>query len=380
MPRTTDVDKPLKPTATTAALSVSIANVTKSFGRQLVLDELSLDVYKGEFLTLLGPSGCGKSTMLNLVAGFASPDIGNIYLRDRLANKLPPQSRRLGMVFQSWALFPHMTVSENVAYGLHGLVSTRGEKERRVGAMLELVKLGISGSKFPSQLSGGMQQRVALARALVTEPDVLLLDEPLSNLDASLRREMQVEIKRIHEKLRVTTILVTHSQEEALVMSDRVAVMRNGKIAQIASPLDIYQRPATEFVCTFVGEANIISGRVEHFEGNTVLVRADEQLLRVDAAGVKFSLGDFVAMALRPEWVSIHARNETKIATDNLIPATVTEIIFCGSQINYQMQEGKTTYKVVALASRGAPVYRTGDEIYIGFRADSVHILPAEMP
>ena len=378
MQRTTDVDNPVKHTAATPALSVSIANVTKSFGHQLVLDKLSLDVYKGEFLTLLGPSGCGKSTMLNLVAGFISPDTGNIYLRDRLANKLPPQSRRLGMVFQSWALFPHMTVSENVAYGLDGLVSSRGEKQRRVGAMLELVKLGLAGAKFPSQLSGGMQQRVALARALVTEPDVLLLDEPLSNLDASLRREMQVEIKRIHEKLRVTTILVTHSQEEALVMSDRVAVMRNGKIAQIASPLDIYQRPATEFVCTFVGEANILSGRVERVEANTVFVRTHEQLLRVGAAGMEFSLGDAVVMALRPEWVSLHARNETRIAADNLIPALVTEVIFCGSQINYRMQAGKTAFKAVALASRGAPVYCTGDALYLGFGVDSVHILTGE--
>ena len=203
-------------------------NVSKTFQGQVVLDNLSLEMKHGEFLTLLGPSGCGKTTSLNLVAGLIQPDQGTVFLRGKSANALPPRRRGLGLVFQSWALFPHLNVFDNIAYGLKIRSTKSAEIAQRVKEILDLVRLPGIEKKFPSQLSGGMQQRVALARALVTRPDLLLLDEPLSNLDAALRKEMQVELRRIHSELNVSTLLVTHSQEEALVMSDRIAVMRRG--------------------------------------------------------------------------------------------------------------------------------------------------------
>ena len=213
-------------------------NVSKTFQGQVVLDNLSLEMRQGEFLTLLGPSGCGKTTSLNLVAGLIQPDSGTVFLRGQAANALPPRERGLGLVFQSWALFPHLNVFDNIAYGLKvRSVSGHRDQRQRVTEMLDLVRLPGIEQKFPSQLSGGMQQRVALARALVTRPDLLLLDEPLSNLDAALRKEMQVELRRIHSELNVSTLLVTHSQEEALVMSDRIAVMRRGKIECIDTPV-----------------------------------------------------------------------------------------------------------------------------------------------
>ncbi|MBI4280197.1 MAG: ABC transporter ATP-binding protein, partial [Armatimonadetes bacterium] len=227
--------------------------VSKTLGRQQVLRDFNLSIQPGEFVTLLGPSGCGKSTTLNLIAGLLRPDEGAIYLRGNLVNHVEPRKRRLGMVFQSWALFPHMTVYDNVAFGLQMKGWSRSAIERRVREMLELVRLPAVGDKYPSQLSGGMQQRVALARALADEPDILLLDEPLSNLDARLRKEMQVELKRIHERLGVTTLFVTHSQEEALVMSDRVAVMNTGRIVRMGAPVEVYNNPRSRFVCTFLG-------------------------------------------------------------------------------------------------------------------------------
>src|SRR5918993_558328 len=222
---------------------LQLESVSKAFQAQPVVRGVSLEMRRGEFLTLLGPSGCGKTTTLNLVAGLLQPDSVTVFLRGEPANALPPRRRGLGMVFQSWALFPHLNVFDNVAYGLSVRSVPSAEIGARVGAMLELVRLpGVEG-RFPSQLSGGMQQRVALARALITRPDLLLLDEPLSNLDAALRKEMQVELRRIHRELNVSTLLVTHSQEEALVMSDRIAVMRSGRIECVDSPQRVYNNP-----------------------------------------------------------------------------------------------------------------------------------------
>ena len=228
-----------------------LKQLTKRYGREIVLRGIDLSMRRGEFLTLLGPSGCGKTTTLNLIAGLLRPDGGTILLRGVIANDVSPRRRDIGIVFQSWALFPHMTVFENVAYGLRVRRVSRQEIVQRVGEMLDIVRLPGQGDKYPSQLSGGMQQRVALARALVTHPDLLLLDEPLSNLDAALRKEMQSELRRIHDEIQVSTLLVTHSQEEALVMSDRIAVMRGGSIVGLDTPSSPVWEPPIE-ICLLV--------------------------------------------------------------------------------------------------------------------------------
>jgi ABC-type Fe3+/spermidine/putrescine transport system ATPase subunit len=232
-------------------------NVSKIFQGQVVLNNLSLEMRQGEFLTLLGPSGCGKTTSLNLVAGLLQPDTGTVFLRGQAANAVPPRKRGLGLVFQSWALFPHLNAFDNIAYGLKIRGATDSEIKTRITAMLDLVRLPGVEQKFPSQLSGGMQQRVALARALVTRPDLLLLDEPLSNLDAKLREEMRFEIRRLHELFGITTLYVTHDQAEAMVISDRVAVLQHGRVVQIGAAQELFDRPRTRFVSDFTSSVSV---------------------------------------------------------------------------------------------------------------------------
>ncbi|MBX3540584.1 MAG: ABC transporter ATP-binding protein [Chelatococcus sp.] len=349
-----------------------IEGVTKTFQNQHVLQDLHLEIAEGEFLTLLGPSGCGKTTTLNMVAGFLQPDSGNLFLRGVAANTLPPQKRRLGMVFQSWALFPHMSVFDNVAYGLRMRGFPGSEIPTRVTAMLDMVRLSSAKDKFPSQLSGGMQQRVALARALVTEPDLLLLDEPLSNLDAALRKDMQVEIKRIHERLKVTTLLVTHSQEEALVMSDRIAVMRGGRIERIASPHTIYTDPHTAFVCTFVGDANIFDATIESISGNTAALRVGTQRILASRAPRTDDRGA-VQIAIRPENVTIGRQGEAR--GDNTLEGTVEDTIFKGSNITYEVNVAGRTLQVLDLPKVGQELYQRKDHVSLSFSRESVILL-----
>ena len=241
---------------------VRLVDVTKHLGTHLAVDGISLDVAEGAFMTLLGPSGCGKTTTLRMLAGFYTPDRGEIRIRDRVINDVPPHRRNTAMVFQEYALFPHMTVAENVGYGLRMRRVPRPEARRRVALVMELVGLSGQERKFPHQLSGGQQQRVALARALIVEPEVLLLDEPLSNLDAKLRVRVRTEIRQLQQRLGKTTLYVTHDQEEALAISDQIAVMHNGRILQVGTPAEIYFHPANRFVADFVGLANFIEGEV----------------------------------------------------------------------------------------------------------------------
>ncbi len=338
-----------------------------------VLKDFSLDIGSGEFVTLLGPSGCGKSTTLSIVAGLTEADSGEMLLRGKSATNLAPQKRRLGMVFQSWALFPHMTVFENVAYGLRmqGRPDA-AEVRRKVGAALELVRLGHADAKFPSQLSGGMQQRVALARALVTGPDLLLLDEPLSNLDAALRKEMQVEIKHIHETLKVSTLLVTHSQEEALVMSDRIAVMRAGRIERIARPYEIYTDPHTAFVCTFVGDANVLTATVDGRSGDTLRLTAGGAGLFAPAHPA-WEGRDRVTLALRPESIAI-AAPASPHSRANRWTGRIVDQIFKGGTVSYEVAVGGTMrLQVLALpAGRGAGLLARGDEVALDFAPEEV--------
>jgi ABC-type Fe3+/spermidine/putrescine transport system ATPase subunit len=344
-------------------------HVSKTFQGQVVLNDLSLEMRQGEFLTLLGPSGCGKTTSLNLVAGLIQPDSGTVFLRGEAANALPPRRRGLGLVFQSWALFPHLNTFDNIAYGLKIRSVPHAEINLRVKEMLELVRLPGIEQKFPSQLSGGMQQRVALARALVTRPDLLLLDEPLSNLDAALRKEMQVELRRIHSELNVSTLLVTHSQEEALVMSDRVAVMRHGRIECIDTPDAVYNRPPNQFVCTFVGDANILPCEVEEIaDGEAILRRGPMRFPATGTAGLV--KGQKLTVAIRPENVVLH-----RTAAGEMQGGQVKDAIFKGSHIDYVVSAGADELHVSSAPPIDGAPFAPGEQVRFSFPKTRIIIL-----
>ena len=364
---------PLKIEAKEAILRLE--NVGKFFGSQRVLENFNLSVEEGEFVTLLGPSGCGKTTVLNLIAGLLSPDSGEIYLRGKLVNDVITRKRQLGMVFQTWALFPHMNVYENVAFGLRMQKKSKEEIDKKVKSMLELVRLPSVYEKYPSQLSGGMRQRVALARGLAVGPNILLLDEPLSNLDAALRKEMQVELKRIHEQLRVTTIFVTHSQEEALVMSDRIAVMRNAKILRIDSPSKLYHDPQSKFICTFLGETNLFDGKVIDVHGSKASVKFREIVLKVQPT-TSFVANCEVLLAVRPERISV--RKEPSPSADNSLRARIKEMVFTGNSITYYL--GVAGKELVALEYQKTleTILERGSEVFAEFEATAFSVLEEE--
>jgi ABC-type Fe3+/spermidine/putrescine transport system ATPase subunit len=350
-------------------------NVSKAFQGQIVLNDLALDMRQGEFLTLLGPSGCGKTTSLNLVAGLLQPDAGTIFLRGLPANALPPRRRGVGLVFQSWALFPHMNVFDNISYGLKIRSMPTAEIGRRVRDMLDLVRLPGIAEKFPSQLSGGMQQRVALARALVTRPDLLLLDEPLSNLDAALRKEMQIELRRIHSELNVSTLLVTHSQEEALVMSDRIAVMYRGVIECIDTPQRVYNQPPTRFVCTFVGDANILEGRIDALaQGEARLSRGAIQFTIDARPGM--AVGQNVLIAIRPENVTL--QSPSSIGSNPGIGAVVLDTVFKGSNISYVVSAGDDKLHVLTPPPSDGRLFAQGDHVQLAFPKSRIILLRDE--
>ena len=289
-------------------VAIDLDGVRKAFGDAVALRDVSLSVDEGEFFTLVGPSGCGKTTTLRTIAGLSSPTDGTVRFDGDDVSDTPVEERNVGVVFQSYALFPHMTVAENVRYGLRFTDPPRGlSADERVEELLELVDLPGMGDRDPDELSGGQQQRVALARALAPEPDVLLLDEPMSALDARLREQLRREIKRIQSELGVTTIYVTHDQEEALAVSDRLAVMHDGGVEQVGTPVEVYERPATEFVASFVGENNVFSGSVAGRDGDelTVEIDAEDRSFRVAAADpAEHADGDEVTFSVRPTKLS----------------------------------------------------------------------------
>src|SRR5205085_4334934 len=276
---------------------LEIVSVTKRYGDVYAVRDFTLDVADGEFVVFLGPSGCGKTTTLRVVAGFAEPTSGAVRLGERDITQLPPWKRNAGLVFQSYALFPHLTVAQNVAFGLEMRKVGQSQMSKRVAEVLQLVRLEHLGERLPRQLSGGQQQRVALARALVFRPDVLLLDEPLSNLDAKLRQDVRVEIRELQRKLGLTTVMVTHDQEEALTMADRLVVMSEGRIRQIGTQQDLYERPAEKFVADFVGRSTFIDGRMD---GPGRFVSAGGLIVACDGAGIGGA-----SLALRPERLAL---------------------------------------------------------------------------
>src|SRR5216683_4429682 len=283
---------------------IAIQGVSKRFGVVTAVDRVDLTVADGELFTLLGPSGCGKTTLLRLLAGFYQPDGGTIRFGDRVVNGLPPYERRIGMVFQNYALWPHMTVADNICYGLRLRKLDGATVQARLQEGLRKVNLIGFEARYPGQLSGGQQQRVALARALVLNPDILLLDEPLSNLDAKIRVQVRAEIRKLQQELAITTIYVTHDQEEALSLSDRVAVMKDGRVLQVGIPKELYERPRTRFVADFVGTNNLVPGEVQERRGAELVVDTAVGRLRAVPSG---PVGDRCVLAIRPENVAISA-------------------------------------------------------------------------
>jgi ABC-type Fe3+/spermidine/putrescine transport system ATPase subunit len=308
--------------------AISIDHVSRSYGTVRVVDDVSLEVRHGEFFTLLGPSGCGKTTLLRMIAGFADLTAGQIRFGDKRIDRLPPHRRNAGMVFQNYAIFPNLTVGGNVAYGLRARGVAEAEMKARVARALRLVHLDGYGERWPHQLSGGQLQRVAIARCLVIEPEVLLLDEPLSNLDAKLRVEMRAEIRQLQQQLKITAIYVTHDQEEALAMSDRVAVMRAGKLEQVAPAQDIYRAPATPFVAEFMGTANLLTGAIAGRDGGAVRIRIGQQEFRAVDDGRE---GESVSFSLRPETIRLLDSDEAPPPGWSVFEAELGPVEFLGA-------------------------------------------------
>ncbi len=347
-------------------VAIQIDNVTKAYGKNIVIQGLSAEIQPGEFFTLLGPSGCGKTTLLRMIIGFNSIEGGEIRVDGKVINQIPTNRRNMGMVFQNYAVFPHMSVRDNVAYGLKTRHVPKAERYKRADEMLKLVKIDDYADRMPTQLSGGQQQRVALARAIVIQPEVLLMDEPLSNLDAKLRVEMRNVIKRIQRQVGITTVYVTHDQEEALAISDRIAVMHGGVIQQIGTPKHIYQRPANEFVSSFIGLSNFVDAENE----NGTLdfgcgYRVPMSTLRPDA-------GRKVCVAVRPEEFLIRSAEEPGI------PATVRSSVFLGMTQHYFLTLGEEKEIEVVVPSDRSDLIPDGEKVSLQIVADKVNVFDGE--
>ncbi len=352
-------------------VNVILKNVTKRFGKVVAVDNVSFKAEHGELFTLLGPSGCGKTTTLRIIAGFEIPDEGKVYFNDVDVTLKKPYERETAMVFQNYALWPHMTVFDNIAYGLKIRKLPKEEIKRRVEWVLELIGLKGLENRYPHQLSGGQQQRVALARALVVEPKVLLMDEPLSNLDAKLRLRMREEIKRIQKELGITTIYVTHDQEEAMSLSDRVAVMNAGKILQIGTPKEVYMRPANLFVATFIGRSTLLRGRIENVVGDRAVIAVEGVRIKGRVAeGYKVNLGDPAVAIMRPEDFSL----EPLRTEYNVLEGTVEMTMFIGLFNRVGIKLGTQSFK--AYVDRDVDL-RPGDRVKVYISTDDVIIFPS---
>ena len=352
-------------------VAIKIENAVKKFGKETIIKELSLDIRPGEFFTLLGPSGCGKTTLLRMIIGFNTIEGGLISVDGKVINEVPTSKRNMGMVFQNYAIFPHMSVKDNVGYGLKTRHVPSAEKAAKVAEILKITKIDTYADRMPAQLSGGQQQRVALARAIVISPDVLLMDEPLSNLDAKLRIEMRNAIKKIQRQLGITTVYVTHDQEEALAVSDRIAVMSGGEIQQIGTPKHVYQRPSNLFVATFIGLSNIIDGSVKRADGRAfVEIGAKEPVevttLRDDARG-----GQPVFVSVRPE--------EFIIDREGLgIPVTVRQSIFLGVNLHYFVEDANGKEMEVIQPSELSEIIPDGAKIFLSVHPHKINIYDRE--
>ena len=343
---------------------LELIGLTKVYGDVVAADQVTLDIAPGEFITLLGPSGSGKTTTLMMVAGFVLPTSGQILLNGEDIAFRPPHKRNIGMVFQNYALFPHMTVAENIAFPLKMRKWSREQIRQAVREVLQLVRLPGFEERYPRQLSGGQQQRVALARALVFRPPVLLMDEPLGALDKKLREEMQLEIKHIQESTNITTIYVTHDQEEALTMSDRIAVMNAGRIEQVGSPRELYEQPVSQFVADFIGESNFLSGRVELGDGYLYLVTEEGWRVVIPNAD-NLRPGEQVSVALRPERIVIGDGSG-----DNVVEGSIEEIIYVGEATKFRVRLEHDRWLTVKQPSRLETMrWRRGDRVRLSWSA-----------
>lgn len=323
--------QPLKKSTT-----VTIKNLVKNFGRTEVIKNIDLDIQAGEFMTLLGPSGCGKSTILNMILGVFEPTLGEIRFDGRVINKIPMNKRDVGMVFQNYALFPHMTVEKNVSFGLEMRKISKEERQKRVDEALEMVQLRKLAKRFPRELSGGQQQRVALARALVIQPKVLLLDEPLSNLDAKLRKDMRLQLKRLHEELKITTIFVTHDQEEALSLSTKVAILSDGVLQQVGTPKEIFQNPANLFVADFIGYGNFLEGKLTDEKGDCFIFETKHGNRLFVKKKLGFQIGQEAVLTIKSENVRIVEGNH--YFESNVLPGTISSSDYTGGSTTYEVK------------------------------------------
>lgn len=361
----------------TKVIDVELRNIMKKFQNNVVVQDFNLQVEQGEFISFLGPSGCGKTTTLNMIAGFLDPDGGDLLIKGKRMNGVPPYKRELGMVFQTYSLFPHMTVAENIAYGLKLRKVGKSEMQERVQRVLNLVKLPNVADRYPKQLSGGQRQRIAIARALVIEPSLLLLDEPLSNLDAKLREELRDELKRLHHEIGVTTIFVTHDQEEALSLSDRIVVLNHGRVEQIGTPLEIYNQPASEFVHTFIGKTNRMEGEVVEAAGDRIVVLTSAGL-RIEAArqSRSFVPKQKVAVFVRPEKISL---SDTAVGDAvNKVQGELQISSFLGSYTECVVKAGGHTLSVKVQMIDQAAKLSVGTNVVCQWRAEDVLVMPAE--
>ena len=352
-------------------MRISVRGLTKRFGANVVVSRASFDIEEGELFTLLGPSGCGKTTLLRLIAGFYAPDEGEVRFDERVVNDVPPHERGIGMVFQNYALWPHMTVSENVAYGLKLRKLPKDEIAQRIGAVLEKVKLSGLESRYPGQISGGQQQRVALARALVLNPKILLLDEPLSNLDAKIRIQVRAEIRKLQKELGITTVYVTHDQEEALTLSDRIAVFNQGRVFQVGQPKELYERPANRFVADFIGINNLIDGTVQSANGNLVVKTPVGEIQALPDA--RFKPGERCVISVRPENASINSIDR------NVVQGRIAFAAYLGNTLRYDVDVGQG---IILKADVRDPWHHEllaiGSAVAVGFAPASTIAIPAE--
>ena len=338
-------------------------------GEVIAVDHVSVGIDKGELVTLLGPSGCGKTTTLRLVAGFEFPTQGTIRLDGQVINQEPPHKRDMSMVFQSYAIFPHLSVYENMAYGLNVQRLPKAQVRERVSKALELVELTGLENRAPNQLSGGQQQRVALARALVMEPKVLLMDEPLSNLDAKLREQMRTEIRRIQKRLGITSVYVTHDQVEAMTLSDRIVIMNDGKIEQIGSPTNIYRHPQTRFVADFIGRANFVEGTIRGRRDGHLVVDALGAALTVPTADGDFRENQAATLVVRPEMVRIDV-------PESQVEGTVRRATYLGNVVEYDVEVAGQLLSLVEHDPRHTTVHAEGQPVRLRLLEDCLYVLP----
>ena len=358
--------------------SLSVRDLSKIYGQTKVVSALSFSVRPHEFVCLLGPSGCGKTTTLRIIAGFIEADTGSVFVQDEDVTRKPPNKRDMGMVYQSYALFPHMTVFDNVAFGLRMRHVARAEAEERVRKVLASVRLTELADRKPTQLSGGQQQRVALARAMVLKPALLLLDEPLSNLDARLRKDMQSELKQLQRGSGITTLHVTHDQEEALTLADTVIILNKGRLEQIGKPKEIYGNPQTRFVAEFMGKANFLRGTVSDFDGSQNSVFRSQGGDAFAVVDRKLPKGAVVDAFIRPEKIDLS--KEAHASSRNQVRGTIDDVSFLGSTSNVSVRLADGVILTVDQINRRNDEWQPGDTVYVSLPAEEMRLLPVQAP